>query len=354
MNRFNRNFVRMARQLILLTVVVSFVFTVNRNGTTTANFLEIDIGSSATAMGGAYVSVVDDVSAVFWNPAGLSNVTGNEVMFMYQPWIIGIDHVFVGAAVKAPSIGTFALSLNFMNYGDEAVTTVAAQEGTGELYAANDYSIGLSFARKIVNWFSFGVSAKLISSSIWHMKASAAAVDLGVIINSKFLVPNEDRTKGLKIGMSISNYGSRMRYDGIDLLNPIDITDDHGNFENVPGIFKTESWELPLLFRIGISFQPVATDRQNLIVALDALHPNNNTESINIGTEYEFIQPGVASYFLRAGYKGKYMVDSEYGLTFGGGIKMRFAGNQNVIIDYSYKTMGRLGNVHLYTVGLEF
>ena len=344
----------MVKQVILFILIFNFVFSVNRNGTTTANFLEIDISSSATAMGGAYVSIVDDVSATFWNPAGLSDISRNEVMFIYQPWIVGIDHVFVGAAVATPSSGTFAFSMNMMDYGDNPVTTVAAQDGTGELYAANDYSFGFSYGRKIVNWFSFGASAKLISSSIWHMKATAAAVDLGVIINTKFLVPGENRAKGMKIGMSISNYGTKMRYDGIDLLNPIDITDEHGNFENVPGIYKTEGWELPLLFRIGMSFQPIAMDRQNMIVAVDALHPNNNSESINIGAEYEYIQPGIASFFLRGGYKGMYMVNSEYGLTLGGGIKLRMARNQNIKIDYSYKTMGRLGNVHLYTLGMEF
>ena len=42
---------------------------INGNGTTVANFLEIDIGSAATAMGGAYVSIANDVSSAYWNPA---------------------------------------------------------------------------------------------------------------------------------------------------------------------------------------------------------------------------------------------------------------------------------------------
>ncbi|MBC8479282.1 MAG: PorV/PorQ family protein [FCB group bacterium] len=344
----------MIRALLLTGFLFSMLFSVNRNGTTTANFLEVDIGSTGTAMGGAYVSVVDDVSSVFWNPAGLASMKGSEFMFIYQPWILDISHVFVGGAVNIPTVGTLAASMTYMNYGDEEVTTVAAPEGTGELYAASDYAMGISFGRKIVNWFSFGASAKIITSNIWHTKASAAAVDLGVIINTNFLVPDENREKGLAIGMSISNYGSRMRFDGMDLLNPIDISEDNGNFENVPGIFKTEYWELPLIFRIGTSFYPIASDNQNLIIALDALHPNNNSESINVGAEWEFIQPGVANFYLRAGYKGKYMINSEYGPTFGGGIKFRLPGNQNLKVDYCYKTVGRLGDVHLYTIGFQF
>jgi hypothetical protein len=354
MNNNNMKIKAMTRSVIIFSMLACILFGVNRNGTTTANFLEIDIGSPGTAMGGAYVSVVDDVSSVFWNPAGLTGITGNEVMFIYQPWILDISHVFIGAAFNAPNIGTFAASLTLMNYGDEQVTSISAPDGTGELYSTNEYAMAFSFGRKIVNWFSFGATGKVISSNIWHTKATAAAVDLGVIINTNFLVPNENRQKGLKIGMSISNYGSRMRYDGMDLLNPIDISEDYGNFENVPGIFRTEEWELPLIFRIGFSFHPIATHNQNLVIAMDALHPNNNSESINIGAEYEFIQHGFVSYFVRGGYKGKYMVDSEYGATFGGGIKMKIAGSQNIKIDYCYKTIGRLGDVHLYTIGFEF
>ena len=62
----------------------------------------------------------------------------------------------------------------------------------------------------------------------------------------------------MKIGMSISNYGTRLRYDGIDLLTPIDPEpDEFGNYDNVEGIYKTSDWELPLIFRMGISVQPI-------------------------------------------------------------------------------------------------
>ena len=55
----------------ILLIAVNMVFSVNRNGTTAANFLEIDLGSAGSSMGGAYVSIVSDMSAVYWNPAGL-------------------------------------------------------------------------------------------------------------------------------------------------------------------------------------------------------------------------------------------------------------------------------------------
>ena len=60
----------------IVLLLISFLFSteINGNGTTAANFLEMDIGCAATSMGGAYVSVANDISAAYWNPAGLAYV----------------------------------------------------------------------------------------------------------------------------------------------------------------------------------------------------------------------------------------------------------------------------------------
>lgn len=327
----------------------------NRFGTTAANFLEMGIGSAGNALGEAYVSVVKDLSAVYWNPAGLAYLEGNEAQFMYQPWVVDISSIFAGVALKLPRLGTLAVSMTQIGYGETEVTTLVNQDGTGELYTANEYSIGLSFGRKLARWFSFGASGKYISSQIWHVKGNALAVDLGVIVNTQFFSFSGDGMDGLNIGMSISNYGTRMQYDGIDLLNPIDILpEEYGNFADVPGQFRMQSWELPLIFRIGASLKPIVTDNQQLTVAVDALHPNNNTESVNAGIQHEFKIPGVASFFLRAGRKALFMENSQYSYTFGGGIHFYLMSNRSFKVDYAFKSLGVLGNTHAYTIGLVF
>ncbi len=326
-----------------------------RVGTTAANFLEIGVGSAGNAMGDAYVSVANDLSSAYWNPAGLAHIRGNEAMFAYQPWVVDINAMFAGAAVAVPNIGTFAGTMTYYNYGDMKVTTLEAQEGTGEMYSANDMSATLSYARRLVSWFSFGASAKYISSQIWHLKASAFALDLGVIVNTHFFSISGDKADGLKIGMSISNYGSRLKYSGMDILNYIDIEpDESGNYEWVPGQFRLNEWELPLIFRIGVAVKPLVGRFHRLTLAADALHPNNNSESINTGAEYELIIPGRGSFFLRGGYKALFMEKSEYGITWGGGMKLTMLGNNSISIDYAYRSIGILGNTHAYTIGFNF
>jgi hypothetical protein len=326
-----------------------------RVGTTAANFLEMGIGSAGCAMGEAQVGVTHDLTSVYWNPAGLAYMTMSEIQFAYQPWIAGIDLSFGGVAFNLPQYGTFALSYTGMNFGRTEVTTMEMQEGTGETYAAMEMAVGLSYARKLAEWFGFGTSIKYIRSSIWHMSASAAALDLGVIVDTPFFSPDGNRENGLSIGMSISNYGTRMKYDGMDLLQPIDISpDESGNFKDVAGQYRLQSWELPLIFRVGVALTALNDTHSRLTLAADALHPNNNSESINFGGEYRLTLPGMAKFFLRTGYHGIFMENSEYGLTFGGGIHWALINNKELKIDYAYKSMGLLGYYSMFTVGVTF
>ncbi len=326
-----------------------------RVGTTTANFLEIGFGSSGVAMGDAAVSVLHDVSSVYWNPAGMAYMEQSEAIFSYQPWLVDISTGFTAVGIVIPRIGTLGLNLVQVDYGDMDVTTVEYQEGTGEKFSATDFAMGFSYARRLAQWFAFGATGKYVSSRIWHTHATALAFDLGVIVQTHFFSPTGERDQGMAIGMSISNYGTKMRYDGIDLLQPIDILPyEEGNFRDVPGQFRLESWELPLLFRIGFSVKPIYGDNHELILAADAVHPNNNSESVNVGGEYRLTIPNAGTFYLRGGYKALFMEDSEYGFAFGGGLVKRMMGNIGIRVEYAYRGIGILGKVHCYTIGVLF
>lgn len=353
----------MKKQLLFITLLMNISFFTTlfaqdkpyRVGTTACNFLEIGIGSAANAMGDAYVSVTRDLSSIYWNPSGLAYMETNEVQFMYQPWFIDTNIGFVGAALVLPRIGTLGLSITSMDFGRTEVTTIAMQEGTGETYAAGEYAIGFSYARKIVQWFAFGASAKWISSNIWHLNANALALDLGVMVNTHFFSFSGRPEHGMTIGMSISNYGTKIKYDGIDLLIPVDILpDENGNYKDLEAKYSLQGWELPLIFRVGASITPIVTESQKLILAVDALHPNNNSESVNFGAEYQLRAFGAGRFYLRGGYRGLFMEDSQYGLTFGGGIHLSLMRNRVIKIDYAYRDVGFLGNSSIYTIGVTF
>jgi len=325
-----------------------------RVGTTTASFLEIGIGAG-NAMGDAVVASVSDLSAAYWNPAGLAWMEESQAMFMYQPWVVDVSSAYAGFGLVLPRVGTLGFSVFGLSYGDIDVTTMDYQEGTGEQYTAYDYAFAFSYARKLVNWFSFGANAKFVQSKIWHSSASAMAVDLGVMVQTHFFSPTKKQIDGLKIGMSIANYGSRMRFDGYDLLFPVDIDESaNGNFQNLQGKYKMEDWELPLVFRVGIAVTPIVTNQHKLTVEVDALHPNNMGESLNLGAEYQFAVPGFGDFFLRGGYKGLFLKDNQYGPSFGGGIRWYVAPQQYLSVDYSYRSIGDLGNIHCSGIKFGF
>ncbi|MBT3825600.1 MAG: PorV/PorQ family protein [Candidatus Marinimicrobia bacterium] len=364
-----RNIIKMNSKLILLGLMLTSSLIAQkpyRYGTTAASFLEIGIGP-AVAMGEAYVSVGNNISSIYWNPAGLAFQEHSELIVMDQAWVAGIANRYAAVAITVPRVGNIGLSMNHVDFGSIEVTNLQYQDGTKEFYRASEYAMALTYARSIVNWFSFGVSTKYISSSIWHSGASALALDLGVSIVTDFLSPTGNKEEGMRIGMSISNYGSKMSYSGIDMLNAIDILpDEAGNYSAVQGEFRTESWDLPVIFRAGVSFYPLYTHTHNLLLAMDVLHPNNNSESINMGLQYDMGFIRGTHLFLRTGIRGLYLVNAPEELnlfgsslpysafTWGGGIEYKLFGRQSIALDYAYRSMGLLGYANSFTLTYQF
>lgn len=344
--------------LFIICLIISFTAFAQkpiRVGTTAANFLEIGFGTSGTALGDAQVSMENDVSSLYWNPAGLARLNRSEVMFVTQPWIADMNTSFAAIGIVVPDLGTIGAGLILMDYGEMEVTTMNFQEGTGEIFTPQDMAIYISFARNLAEWFAFGVSGKFVSSNIWHMSATAFAFDFGVLIKTDFFSPTGDNVNGLNIGMSMSNYGSPLKYDGLDLLNPIDIsTGEAGNYRDASGQFRLQEWELPLIFRIGTSIKPIKTDEHEVILSADALHPNNNSESVNLGAQYKLTVPTFGKVFLRGGYKALFMEDSQFGLSLGFGVQTDLLFNSGLKVEYSYRDIGVLGNVNSFGVSIQF
>ena len=341
--------------VLLIFLLFNVLLAGDRTGTTTANFLEIGYGSAGNSMGDAYTSVARDLSSVYWNPAGLGFMEKNEFLTYYQPWFADINSSLSAIGFVTPRFGTIALSVINISYGDEDVTTVKQQEGTGEKFNGQDIAVTLSMGRKITEWFTFGISGKYIQSRIWHETGKALAMDLGVMINTAFLSPDGSRKKGLTIGGCISNYGTKMRFDGIDLKQQVDVSvDEDGNYAYAPVRYELKSWEIPLIFRFGASIHPIWNGYNKLTLAADALHLNNNEECINVGAKYEITVPNFGVLSVRGGYKALFLKESEFGPSLGFGLKILLMNNRSIKIDYSYRDIGILGAAHGYSLGMTF
>jgi len=113
-------------------VRAQFNSNVSKVGTIAASFLEIDVGARAVGMGGAFVAVADDATAIFWNPAGLSRLKSSEAIIIRTNWLVETYFDFAGFVSPLGRWGTVAASITSLSTDEMDVRTVQFQEGTGE------------------------------------------------------------------------------------------------------------------------------------------------------------------------------------------------------------------------------
>jgi len=316
---------------------------VSKRGTTAAPFLSIAQGARALGMGGAFVAVANDPSAMYWNPAGITDIEGIGFIVDHTTWIADINYEFIGATVALGNYGALGVNITASNIGEMKVTTVDQQEGTGEIFGVTDMAVGLSYGLKLTDAFAIGFNPKFVYQRIWKMSANAFALDMGI----KYRTPFE----GVTLGMSISNFGTKMQMEGNNAIVSYDPDPEgSGNNGRIPANLSTDEWELPLNFRVGIGYNIPLGGLGKMVLALDAMHPSDNYESVNIGGEYVFDD----FIYLRGGMKSLFQKDSEETYTFGFGIKQFLIGNLQFSVDYAWQEFNRLKNAQKFSFGINF
>ncbi|MGB9591890.1 MAG: PorV/PorQ family protein, partial [Candidatus Kryptoniota bacterium] len=313
-----------------------------KTGTTVGQFLLIEPSARTAAMGNAGVTGMNEAISAYFNPASLGVLQSTDVEFTHSTWLAGIMFDYAAAAVKIGQENTLLLSVTSLNSGEINVRTVNQPMGTGEKYSVTDLALGLGYGQRITDRFSVGLHVKYVQETIWHSTLSAAALDFGTLYD---IIPNT-----LRLGASISNFGTRGKYEGTDLQiryapNP----DMNGSNNTLPGQALTDSYPLPLLFRVGLGYTLNIGASNQFNIVMDAYHPSDNTESISFGGEWKFMD----IFSFRAGYQNLFQQDSEMGLTLGAGIKYDLY-KYMFHFDYAWADAGRLGSTQRFTVGLAF
>jgi hypothetical protein len=312
-------------------------------GTTAAQFLKIGAGARALGMGGAAVAVTGDISAMYWNPAALSRMTASsELTFNHADWLADIKYNFAAGMMTLEGLGTFGISIIALNVPEDLVRTVDFPEGDGRKWDASSIAFGLSYARNLTDRFSIGFTGKYVHEGIWSESANGFALDVGTLYMSE--IP------GLSVAASISNFGTSMQMSGRDFYfntNPEGVLG--AGPQNIPSEYQAESFSMPLTFRFGVAYEAINADDIRATIAVDAVHPNDNTESLNSGLELAWRE----IVYARVGYKSLWLRDSEQGLTWGVGIHYGITNVATVKLDYGFADYGRLQNVQYFSLGLS-
>lgn len=312
-----------------------------QQGSTAAQFLKIGVDARAAAMGEAAVASASDVSALFWNPAGLARASNFSVLISHTSWIDDLSHNFIGITVPLGD-HAFGASLTSLSMGETEITTLEQPQGTGSFYDASDFALGISYARRMTDRLLIGVSAKYVRQSIVNEVATGLAFDVGTSLDVGI--------GGLRLAMAFTNYGTGMRMEGDDLVIPY-----YPGPASTPikAFLETREFPMPTNFRIGVAFELVGqrsfllpSESSTMILAVDGNHPIDAVERGNVGVEYSWNQ----MIALRAGYKYRY---PEQGWSYGGGVQME-TGSTHVTIDYALTQFGVLDSVHRFTVQFGF
>lgn len=293
-----------------------------RAGISTAQFLKIGVGGRATAMGDAFVAVANDVSALYWNPAGLTQFSDNQIIFSHNQWVVDINHDFVGAVYHLDDANSFGVSLTALTMDEMKVTTEYAPFGTGEYFGFSDVGISVSYSRKMTDQFSFGGTVRYIEETLDKLKMRGFMIDLGTYYWTGL--------GSTRFAVTVSNFGNDLAPDGEVVL--------------VGKGTKSEwqSFSPPTMFRIGFAFEPYEDEQHRVTTSIQLNHPNDNSENVSLGAEYVWKK----MFFARGGYK--FNVE-EQNYSFGAGVNVPIS-IANVSVDYAFANFSRLGSAHRFSI----
>lgn len=184
--------------ITIITLVLLFIDSRTYSAEPGFEFLRNEVGARPAALGGAFVGIEGDLNSIFYNPAGIASIKNKTATFTYINHLLDINAGVLGYTQPLLNKGVVGIGINYINYGDfDGRTEDGYQTGT---FGAFDYAVTMSYAKGISNNVKAGISAKFINSKIENYSASAVALDLGII----YTVIKH----GLNIGFSFINIGS--------------------------------------------------------------------------------------------------------------------------------------------------
>jgi hypothetical protein len=309
-----------------------------RTGTAGALELIIPAEARGASMGGSVIAASEGTDAWFWNPAGAASLIGTEISAGRRAYIADISLDQVSVAHNAGSFGVIGFSVKALSMDDEPVYTTTQPEGTGEYFASSFVVVGASYARSLTDRVDFGINGHYISEKIFRETANGVAFDMGFLYRPSI--------RGMAFGVVVKNYGPKMKFDGPDFDQDIDIggeNDDHN------ARTQSASFELPSFIQFGVAWEPI-TQSKNTWRVTGAFQSNNFSEDeFRIGSEYVMSE----QLFLRGGYSGSSQKNYLYGFTAGAGLRVPL-GSTLTMLDYTWAEAGAFNSNHFFSLKMRF
>ena len=307
-----------------------------RAGISSLQFLKIGIGGRGAGMQEAMVAVANDVSALYWNPAGAVLDEHNSVIFAHTEWLVDMKHDFLGAVYHLSPADIIGLSCISLRTDDIPITTETQPMGTGSYFQYSDLAIGATYARKMTTQFSFGVTARYVEEHLDIVKIKTLLFDFGTHYATGL--------GSLRIGVAVTNFGSDVTPKG-------DITYIDGTTNS-----SFQSFSPPTVFKLGVAFEPYQTEQNRITTSIQLDHPNDNAEDLRFGFEYGWsdwlnLRAGLKRTIGEAWFAESQKSADDYSLGLGLVFPLPFT---TASFDYSYTHFNELGAVHRISCALTY
>jgi hypothetical protein len=187
------------RTFLVLVLCSASLFAQTSVGKYAGEFLALGVGGRALGMGGAHTAVVNDVTAGYWNPAGLARIDYPQIVLMHEEHFGNLVNYNYGA-VAIPygndmSFGISVIRLSIDGIPDTRdalvdritgqviydITNPYARIDYSKIKEFNntDYAFYLTFAKRQSEDFYWGANVKIISRSIAEYSAFGIGFDAG-------------------------------------------------------------------------------------------------------------------------------------------------------------------------------
>jgi hypothetical protein len=291
----------MRRQIALWTVLVALTGMVGVTparaddpGLTVLTFLKLGAGARAAAMGEAYVSVVDDASATYWNPAALLNIPRNDILGVHNEWIQDLRHEFASVGAHR---GRHAVGFSFIGlYTDD----IEARDETGAFaghFGFSNSAFGASYAFQINPRLGVGATGRYVRESLIGTTDGDLTLDGFAFDFGGFWVTP---VTGVTAAAVLRHLGGQMSYD----------------FDGA------QSFDLPTALQAGLSYRRADIGGGTVLVSGDFIGTRGDDASLRFGAEYAFR----GQFSLGAGYKtGLDNEDVSFGVGYENRIRVHYA-----------------------------
>lgn len=324
----------------------------DRVGSAGASQLLINPWARSTSAADAGVANVNGLEASFTNIAGLAYADKTQIKFNMSNWLgnAGIKFYSAGLAQRISETSVFSISVQSLNFGDIAVTTVDIPEGGIGVFTPRINVFNVGYAKKFSNTISGGINFKVLSESIANLKATGVAIDAGI----RYVTGEKDH---IKFGIALKNVGPTMKYKGDGYGQQVNYvsTGEIATLEQ-----RSQSYEMPSLLNIGGSYDFIFSEQSKLTAMLAFTANSFSTDQYRVGLDYG-VAKEKAAFNIRLGYvyeKNLLSLENRTnaltGPTAGFSVDVLAGKNKSPLgIEYAVRMTGPFGFIHTYGVTIS-